>query len=222
MESVQLRRRRDTMGAILLRPLRHAPMMLGSVGFRVGLDEVRRKQIETQRQAPARDVVETHEPEGAPRQRRSVAGGVPDGEAQAAGRLNAVALKPVQLLVVGFDRPNFSGEGARRAGAAALERRRARHRPAGRSQERGGCRRAPAPLRPHRRRGRRRCGGRADRARRRGQRGRRWWPARGRVLVARRGHPEQLRRHSRARRAPLGDRHARRDPRCARLPVVDA
>jgi putative oligomerization/nucleic acid binding protein len=53
---------------MLLRPLRRAPMMLGGVGFQAGLDEVRRKQIETQRQgvaragqapaAPAPDVVE--------------------------------------------------------------------------------------------------------------------------------------------------------------------
>jgi hypothetical protein len=39
---------------MLLRPLRRAPMMLGGVGFQVGLDEARRKQIEAQRQAAAR------------------------------------------------------------------------------------------------------------------------------------------------------------------------
>jgi hypothetical protein len=53
---------------MLLRPLRRAPMMLGGVGFQAGLDDVRRKQIEAQRQAairapqavaaPAPDVVE--------------------------------------------------------------------------------------------------------------------------------------------------------------------
>ncbi|HET8758575.1 MAG TPA: SHOCT domain-containing protein [Solirubrobacteraceae bacterium] len=46
---------------MLLRPLRRAPMMLGGVGFQVGLDEVRRKQIAARRPAlgdePARDVV---------------------------------------------------------------------------------------------------------------------------------------------------------------------
>jgi hypothetical protein len=36
---------------MLLRPLRRAPMMLGGVGFQAGLDEVRRKQIASQRQA---------------------------------------------------------------------------------------------------------------------------------------------------------------------------
>jgi hypothetical protein len=40
--------------AMLLRPLRRAPMMLGGVGFQAGLDEARRKQIEAQRQAAAR------------------------------------------------------------------------------------------------------------------------------------------------------------------------
>jgi hypothetical protein len=39
---------------MLLRPLRRAPMMLGGVGFQVGLDEARRKQLEAQRQAAAR------------------------------------------------------------------------------------------------------------------------------------------------------------------------
>jgi hypothetical protein len=54
---------------MLLRPLRRAPMMLGGVGFQVGLDEARRKQqLEAQQQAvvrapqapaaPTRDVVE--------------------------------------------------------------------------------------------------------------------------------------------------------------------
>jgi hypothetical protein len=46
---------------MLLRPLRRAPMMLGGVGYQVGLDEARRKHIEAQRQAsaqaPAADVV---------------------------------------------------------------------------------------------------------------------------------------------------------------------
>ena len=36
-----------------LSPLRRAPMMLGGVGFQVGLDETRRKQLEAQRQAAA-------------------------------------------------------------------------------------------------------------------------------------------------------------------------
>jgi hypothetical protein len=41
-------------GEMLLRPLRRAPMMLGGVGFQVGLDEARRKrQLEAQRQAAA-------------------------------------------------------------------------------------------------------------------------------------------------------------------------
>jgi hypothetical protein len=39
---------------MLLRPLRRAPMMLGGVGYQVGLDEARRKHIEAQRQASAR------------------------------------------------------------------------------------------------------------------------------------------------------------------------
>jgi hypothetical protein len=54
---------------MVLRPLRRAPMMLGGVGFQVGLDEARRKQqLEAQQQAiarasqapaaPRRDVVE--------------------------------------------------------------------------------------------------------------------------------------------------------------------
>jgi hypothetical protein len=38
---------------MLLRPLRRAPMMLGGVGFQVGLDEARRKQLEAQRQVAA-------------------------------------------------------------------------------------------------------------------------------------------------------------------------
>src|SRR3954462_9761601 len=41
-------------GAMLLRPLRRAPMMLGGVGFQAGVDEARRKQVEAQRQAAAR------------------------------------------------------------------------------------------------------------------------------------------------------------------------
>jgi hypothetical protein len=53
-------------GGMVLRPLRRAPMMLGGVGFQIGLDEARRKQMEAQRAAavgdagaPARpDVVE--------------------------------------------------------------------------------------------------------------------------------------------------------------------
>ena len=36
---------------MLLRPLRRAPMMLGGVGFQVGLDEARRERIEAQRRA---------------------------------------------------------------------------------------------------------------------------------------------------------------------------
>jgi hypothetical protein len=39
---------------MLLRPLRSAPMMLGGVGFQVGLDEARRKQLDAQRQAALR------------------------------------------------------------------------------------------------------------------------------------------------------------------------
>jgi hypothetical protein len=39
--------------AMLLRPLRRAPMMLGGVGFQAGLDDSRRKQIEAQRRASA-------------------------------------------------------------------------------------------------------------------------------------------------------------------------
>jgi hypothetical protein len=49
---------------MLLRPLRRAPMMLGGVGFQIGLDEARRKQLAAQQQAaaqapaaPAPDVV---------------------------------------------------------------------------------------------------------------------------------------------------------------------
>jgi hypothetical protein len=38
---------------MVLRPLRRAPMMLGGVGFQVGLDEARRKQLEAERRAPA-------------------------------------------------------------------------------------------------------------------------------------------------------------------------
>jgi hypothetical protein len=39
---------------MLLRPLRRAPMMLGGVGFQVGLDEARRKQqLEAQQRAVA-------------------------------------------------------------------------------------------------------------------------------------------------------------------------
>jgi hypothetical protein len=51
---------------MVLSPLRRAPMMLGGVGFQVGLDEARRKQqLEARRRAvaqapsaPAPDVVE--------------------------------------------------------------------------------------------------------------------------------------------------------------------
>jgi Short C-terminal domain len=39
---------------MLLRPLRRAPMMLGGVGFQIGLDEARRKQLAAQQQAAAR------------------------------------------------------------------------------------------------------------------------------------------------------------------------
>jgi hypothetical protein len=39
---------------MLLRPLRRAPMMLGGVGFQVGLDETaRRRQLEARRRAAA-------------------------------------------------------------------------------------------------------------------------------------------------------------------------
>jgi hypothetical protein len=38
---------------MLLRPLRRAPMMLGGVGFQIGLDEARAKQLAAQRQAAA-------------------------------------------------------------------------------------------------------------------------------------------------------------------------
>jgi hypothetical protein len=47
---------------MVLRPLRRAPMMLGGVGFQVGLDEARQKHLAEQRQAaqatPGPDVVE--------------------------------------------------------------------------------------------------------------------------------------------------------------------
>jgi hypothetical protein len=44
---------------MLLRPLRRAPMMLGGVGFQIGWDEGRRKQLEAQRRAaPRPDLVE--------------------------------------------------------------------------------------------------------------------------------------------------------------------
>jgi hypothetical protein len=36
---------------MVLRPLRRAPMMLGGVGFQVGLDEARHKQMQAQQQA---------------------------------------------------------------------------------------------------------------------------------------------------------------------------
>jgi hypothetical protein len=39
---------------MVLKPLRCAPMMLGGVGYQVGLDEVRRKQLAAQRQAALR------------------------------------------------------------------------------------------------------------------------------------------------------------------------
>ena len=41
-------------GAMLLRPLRRAPMMLGGVGFQAGVDKARRERIEAQRQAAVR------------------------------------------------------------------------------------------------------------------------------------------------------------------------
>ena len=47
--------------AMLLRPLRRTPMMLGGVGFQAGLDEARLKRLQAQRQAqaaPKRPVVE--------------------------------------------------------------------------------------------------------------------------------------------------------------------
>jgi hypothetical protein len=37
--------------AMVLRPLRRAPMMLGGVGFQAGLDEVRHKQLQARRAA---------------------------------------------------------------------------------------------------------------------------------------------------------------------------
>jgi hypothetical protein len=46
---------------MVLRPLRRAPMMLGGVGFQVGLDEARHKQLAAQRQVMVRarpDIVE--------------------------------------------------------------------------------------------------------------------------------------------------------------------
>jgi hypothetical protein len=44
---------------MLLRPLRRAPMMLGGVGFQIGWDEGRRKQLEAQRRAaPRPDLVD--------------------------------------------------------------------------------------------------------------------------------------------------------------------
>ena len=50
---------------MVLKPLRCAPMMLGGVGYQVGLDEVRQKQVAAQRQAalrapaaPTADIVE--------------------------------------------------------------------------------------------------------------------------------------------------------------------
>ena len=52
-------------GAMLLRPLRRAPMMLGGVGFQSGVDKARMEQMQRQRQAaaraapaPGRDVVQ--------------------------------------------------------------------------------------------------------------------------------------------------------------------
>jgi hypothetical protein len=39
---------------MVLKPLRCAPMMLGGVGYQVGLDEVRQKQLKAQRQAALR------------------------------------------------------------------------------------------------------------------------------------------------------------------------
>jgi len=38
---------------MILRPLRRAPMMLGGVGFQVGLDEAEHKRMQAQRQAAA-------------------------------------------------------------------------------------------------------------------------------------------------------------------------
>ena len=46
---------------MLLRPMRRAPLMLGGVGFQVGLDEAHHKQLMAQRQVMVRakpDVVE--------------------------------------------------------------------------------------------------------------------------------------------------------------------
>ena len=38
---------------MVLRPLRRAPMMLGGVGFQVGLDEAQHKQMQAQQEAAA-------------------------------------------------------------------------------------------------------------------------------------------------------------------------
>ena len=216
---------------MLLRPLRRAPMMLGGVGFQAGLDKARRSSSRPSgrrssappRRRPGRRCRAAQGLEGAPRRRRALAGGVPGGEAQGAGRLSepatAMPLGPVQLLVVGFDRPDFSGEVL-----AELERLRASdvvrvidllvvHKGAdgvvrrlhhsdltvGEAEGAGAVVGALIGL------GATRVEAEHDHL-----------GGRGRVLVSRRGHPERLRRRGRAGRAPLGDRHARRDARRGR------
>jgi Short C-terminal domain len=42
---------------MVLRPLRRTPMMLGGVGFQIGLDEARRKREADARDAQSSDVV---------------------------------------------------------------------------------------------------------------------------------------------------------------------
>jgi Short C-terminal domain len=48
---------------MLLRPLRRSPMMLGGVGFQVGLDEARRKQMQAHRQAASGAAVAAPKPD---------------------------------------------------------------------------------------------------------------------------------------------------------------
>ena len=198
---------------MLLRPLRRAPMMLGGVGFQVGLDEARRKQREASRQTVPQS------PGGQARPDRAAQGLEGALETAFSRRRSSrwrnarcwtdehtMPLGPVQLLVVGFDRPDFNG-----AVLAELERlrerRRPRHRPARRHKDADGV-----VQRLHRSdltagetgaavgaligldaTGVDAGGGHLP-------------PARS--LVSGRGNPERLRRRDRARRAPLGDRHA--------------
>ena len=130
-----------------------------------------------------------------------------------------MALGPIQILVVGFDRPDFSGEVL-----AELERlresdvvrvidllvvhkgadgivRRLHHSDltAGEAEAAGAVVGALIGL------------GATSVEAEGGH-----LPAEDEYLVSRRGHPERLRRRDRARRAPLGDRHPRRDPRRGR------